>query len=127
MSYFSDLSVAKMESANRDNSYPCPLTQIVIRIEDIVSGYLQSGGDFNSIEVVFEQIDPTVSDTQRELLYSTGSESSPSLLMKSLRTALSILEQAEDDEWNCAIVLTKLKQMFLSEHEQKKEKDKYAA
>lgn len=125
MSYFSDLAVAEMESVKHDNSYPSPVQQIVFLIEDVVSKYLQLGGDFSTVEAVFDGANKDVSIVNRELLYSAESFTSPDALIMCLKTALSILHTAEDDTWNCSDVLIGLRQMFVSD--KKTEVVQYAA
>ena len=114
MSYFSDLAVVKMESANHDNSYPSPEKQIVLLIEDIVSKYLQLGGDFCTVETAFERVETDIDIINRELLYSAESFTSSSALIKCLKTALSILNTVKDDAWNCSDVLIGLRQIYAS-------------
>lgn len=127
MSFFSDLAVAEVESVNHDTSYPSPEQQIVFLIEDIVSRYLQLGGSFSTVEAAFEGINTDVSAINRELLYSVGSYTSPSTLINCLKTALSILEAAENDVWNCSTVLNELKRMFAKEHSKTQLEKKTAA
>lgn len=103
MSYFSDLAVKKIETDDRDKSYPAPETQLRWKLEDLVQDALSCGIALTEIESLFDVPKEPILAADNELLYSYSSSYSPTLVMRCIKIVLAKLSKygstvSEDSE-----------------------------